>query len=124
MICAASTSFFPITMFDEDERLPSPPPKRRCARVMDPSSSNMATDAFTQQAQSPFWMRDGDFILRVEGTLFKVHYKSLSKSEIFGDMMSIPQPCDVECIDGCPYVELADSAQDWLVALRWIYDEE
>lgn len=110
------------TMFDEDERLPSPPPKRRCARAMDPSSSSMG--AFAQQAQSPFWMTDGDFILRVEGVLFKVHHRSLSKSEIFGDMMAMPQPCDAECIDGCPLVELADSAQDWLVALRWMSDEE
>lgn len=106
-------------MFDEDERIPSPPPKRRCARVMDPCSSS----AFAQEAPSPFWIADGDFILRVEGLLFKVHHRALSESDIFRDMMAIPQPYDAEHVDGCPFVELADSAQDWLVALRWLHGE-
>lgn len=38
-------------------------------------------------------------------------------------MMAIPQPYDAEHVDGCPFVELADSAQDWLVALRWLHGE-
>ena len=114
-------SFISTIMFD-DERIPSPLPKRRCARIMDHSSNSFG--AFAQEPPSLFWIADGDFILRVEGVLFKVHHRALFKSDIFKDMLAIPQPYDAEHINGCPFVELADSARDWLVTLRWLYDEE
>ena len=67
---------------------------------------------------------DGDFILRVENHSFKVHHARLQTSEIFTDMPALPQPPNTDYIDGCPFVELTDSATDWLVALKWMYDPE
>ncbi|KZT65117.1 hypothetical protein DAEQUDRAFT_697753 [Daedalea quercina L-15889] len=73
-------------------------------------------------APQAFWFWDGDIVLEVEHHKFKVHGTRLQCSEIFLDMLAMPQPQDADVVDGCPLVQLADSAQDWQVALRWIYD--
>jgi hypothetical protein len=105
-------------MLDPNDRLPSPPSKRRRTRVACDSG------AFHEQAGNPFWFSDGDFVLRVEKHLFRVHHDRLQASDIFTDMLALPQPSHADCIDGCPFVELTDAAADWLVALKWMYDPE
>jgi len=46
-------------------------------------------------------------------------------SVVFADMLELPQPSDVESMHGCPLVTLSqDSAKDWLVVLRWLYERE
>ncbi|EPS99251.1 hypothetical protein FOMPIDRAFT_1079837, partial [Fomitopsis schrenkii] len=69
-----------------------------------------------------FWFSDGDIVLEVEQHRFRVHGAHLQCSEIFSDMLAMPQPPDAEKVDGCPLVRLVDTAQDWQVALKWIYD--
>ncbi|TFY65310.1 hypothetical protein EVJ58_g2044 [Rhodofomes roseus] len=90
-----------------------PPTKRR--RFGGPSVPHLST---------PFWFGDGDIVLEIEQHRFKVHRTRLQCSEIFSDMLAIPQPEDAEAVDGCPLVQLADSVQDWQVALKWIYDPD
>ena len=70
----------------------------------------------------PFWFADGDIVLDVERHLFKIHRKRLQCSEIFSDMLAVPQPDVVDKMDDCPLVSLPDAAQDWLVALQWMYE--
>jgi hypothetical protein len=102
-----------LPMSDDETQLASPPPKRRKMSV-----------GGSGTIQSPFWLPDGDFILRVENINFKIHRSRLQCSVIFCDCLALPQPANGDCIDGCPFVELVDSANDWLVTLKWIYDQE
>lgn len=106
---------------EDDARMPSPPPKRRCTRN---TGINYIQESSTgqQQNNTQFWFIDGDFILEVEEQLFRIHSNIMQQSDIFGDMLALPQPQNGECIDGCPTVKLADSAKDWVVALKWLYD--
>lgn len=104
-------------MPDVENQLASPPPKRRKTQVAGGGRT-------IQHNQSPFWLPDGDFILRVENINFKIHRSCLQCSEIFCDCLALPQPANTDCIDGCPFVELADTANDWLITLKWIYDPE
>ncbi|KII90239.1 hypothetical protein PLICRDRAFT_108318 [Plicaturopsis crispa FD-325 SS-3] len=97
-------------------RSPPPPAKRRC--VGRPESAH---DASASQP-APFYFKDGNIILSVERRRFRVHHTRLQCSDIFSDMMGIPQPLDTESVDGCPIVELSDTARDWMVVLKWIYD--
>ena len=75
--------------------------------------------------QQPFWFHDGDIVLVVEGRSWKIHRSKLMCSVVFADMMEVPQPTDIESMHGCPLVNLLhDSANDWLVVLRWLYQRE
>ena len=48
------------------------------------------------------WFEDGNIIFRAENTLFKVHRGILRRqSEVFDDLLTLPQPIDVETVDGC-----------------------
>ncbi|KAJ6617177.1 hypothetical protein B0H10DRAFT_1797851 [Mycena sp. CBHHK59/15] len=68
------------------------------------------------------WFPDGDIVLEIESRLLKVHRKRLQCSVIFSDMLGLPQPSEVEQIDGCASVALVgDTLADWQVALSWIY---
>src|ERR1700733_7748823 len=103
-------------MLEPDNRLPSPPPKRR--RTKD------AGNSVHEQSGNPFWFPDGYLVLRLNNHMFKVHHRRLQASDIFADMLTLPQPSNPECVDGSPCVELTESAADWMVALRWMYDAE
>lgn len=96
----------------DDERIQSPPPKRRCTRDTDHDNGH------DHALGSTFWFADGDFVLRVENHQFKVHQERLQSSDIFSDMLALPQPSKADVIDGCAFVELMDSAADWVVALK------
>ncbi|KAF8989950.1 hypothetical protein BDQ17DRAFT_1256360, partial [Cyathus striatus] len=72
---------------------------------------------------SKFWFSDGSFVLRIENTLFRVHRSILCvNSEVFTGMLEIPQPEDIENVDGCPYVELQDSLQDFEAFMMVLYN--
>lgn len=98
-----------------DEIIPSFSTKRRRISVVEPLNSHC------KAVLGPYWFKDGDFVLRVENFTFKVHHDRLSCSEIFMDMLAIPQPINAESVDGCAFVELPDSPADWMVVLEWIY---
>lgn len=88
------------------------------------------------------WFVDGSVILQAEQTLFRVHMSQLSRhSSFFRDLFSLPQPphiaqetgsqhqgasqfptTDQRYLDGCPLLELQDSAEDFTHLLTALYD--
>ncbi|KAH9943647.1 hypothetical protein B0H21DRAFT_695439 [Amylocystis lapponica] len=93
--------------------------RRRC---LGPRATTEPLDD-TSVVYSDFWFRDGDIVLAIEHHRFKVHCSCLAKSsDIFSDMLQIPQPTQVDSIDGCPLVRLFDAPEDWTLTLRWMYD--
>jgi hypothetical protein len=70
------------------------------------------------------WFPDGNVVLQVESTLFRVHRSILSMhSEVFQGMFSVPQPVavDWDLVDNCPVVQLLDRAVDWTHVLKAFY---
>ncbi|KAJ7650830.1 hypothetical protein FB45DRAFT_997611 [Roridomyces roridus] len=73
--------------------------------------------------RSEIWKPYGDTVLQAQSTLFKVNRTILVEhSSVFEGMFSIPQPHSAETIDGCPMVELSDTAQDIELLLAALYD--
>ena len=70
--------------------------------------------------RSNLWFDDGNIILSVRGTHFRVHRGVLARhSKVFKDMTSIPQP---PAADSCPTVPLDDDPEDWEKLLKIMYD--
>ncbi|KAF7315167.1 BTB domain-containing protein [Mycena indigotica] len=74
--------------------------------------------------RSDIWHSDGNLVLQVGTTQFRVHWGVLSThSSVFKDMQSIPQPDTAEpLVEGCPLVELYDDPLDVENVLRLLYD--
>ncbi|TRM62057.1 hypothetical protein BD626DRAFT_596496, partial [Schizophyllum amplum] len=75
-----------------------------------------AETSFEQATRHPtFWYHDGSIVLHVEETLFRVHQSFLSThSEVFADMLAVPQPTGEEELEGCHIARLhGDQAADW-----------
>ena len=69
-----------------------------------------------------FWLKDGNVILQVESSQFRVHKSVLAMhSNIFKDLFDVPQPEGELLIEGCPVVHLSDSAQDMENILSLLY---
>ncbi|KAF8209440.1 hypothetical protein K438DRAFT_1811046 [Mycena galopus ATCC 62051] len=69
------------------------------------------------------WFSDGGIVVRAEKSLFRVSRAVLAaRSPVFRDMLSFTQPPDAEKIEGCPVVELPDSAEDVACFFRAIFD--
>lgn len=69
------------------------------------------------------WLEDGNIVLVAEDTAFRVLKSILSKvSEVFRDMVSIPQPDGAETLEGCPVVRLQDSKKDLECLLAILFD--
>lgn len=80
-----------------------------------------------------YWFEDGNIVLRVEDTLFRVHRGMLSRhSTVFSDMFALPQP-EMEkvkvkeegesLVEGCSVVGLpGDKVRDWERVLAILYD--
>ena len=72
---------------------------------------------------SELWFDDGTIILQAGTSIFRV-YKGLlaARSPVFLDMISMPEPDQMELMEGCPLVRLEDSAEDLEYFLRCIHD--
>lgn len=67
-----------------------------------------------------FWYSDGSIVLITGAMAFRVYHGILvSESTIFSDLLSLPQPEDVERIEGCPTVRVTDSTEDLRTLLRF-----
>ncbi|KAF7297677.1 BTB domain-containing protein [Mycena kentingensis (nom. inval.)] len=62
-----------------------------------------------------FWLDDGNIILQVESTQFRVMKSFLAMhSTVFRDMFSVPLPPDEPLVEGCPVVVLTgDTKIEW-----------
>ncbi|KAH6911815.1 hypothetical protein BKA70DRAFT_1099308 [Coprinopsis sp. MPI-PUGE-AT-0042] len=85
--------------------------------------SDAPVSAVTRSAK--FWFEDGNLVLQVEQTQFRVHKSVLARhSPVFRDMSSFSQPPeeDEPMVEGCPIVYLSDSAQQWELLIGVLYD--
>jgi len=97
-----------------ESQLDAPPQKRQ--------RSDITGDPRTR---SEYWFQDGNIVLQVENTLFRVHQSILSReSQIFKDTFSMPQvpSQEDELIEGCPVVRLSDTAEDMGNIISLLYD--
>ncbi|KAJ7612151.1 hypothetical protein FB45DRAFT_843444 [Roridomyces roridus] len=68
------------------------------------------------------WFEDGNLVLQAENTQYRVYHGLLAASSpVFKDMMGLPRPPDSELVEGCPFVQLHDSAAETTVFLRAIF---
>lgn len=75
------------------------------------------------EARSKIWFTDGNIILEAEGTQFRVHRGVLAnQSSVFGNMFDVPAPPDEPTVDGCPVVQISDSARDVEHLLNVLYN--
>ncbi|CAL1717101.1 unnamed protein product [Somion occarium] len=97
--------------------MPDPdPPSRKRHRTAKPPSHNLIKS-------SKFWFPDGNIDLIAQKTSFRVHSSILSiHSNVFRDMLSIPQPNDTEQLDGCKMVHLSDTSEELTVLLSALYE--
>jgi hypothetical protein len=87
----------------------------------------MAADPLDEPVRSAaVWYADGTLVIRAGNTLFRVYRGILaSQSDIFNDMLSVPQPLDVadaETFEGCVVVRVHDTPVDMERFLRTILD--
>ncbi|KAG8825130.1 hypothetical protein FRC19_000385 [Serendipita sp. 401] len=88
--------------------------------IRDPDTSSSSQTR--PQPSLDFWLETGDIVLRVEYLIFKIHKNTLAEhSIIFSDMLNLGVPMAGEQVEGVPYVELQDSAGDWIELLKWMY---
>ncbi|KAF7297669.1 BTB domain-containing protein [Mycena kentingensis (nom. inval.)] len=75
------------------------------------------------ERSSDFWLDDGNIILQVESTQFRVLKSVLAKhSTVLRDMLLLPLPQDEPLIEGCPVVVLSgDTAQQWESMLQVMF---
>ncbi|KAJ6519033.1 hypothetical protein C8R45DRAFT_885281 [Mycena sanguinolenta] len=69
------------------------------------------------------WIEDGNVVLAVGNTQFRVHWSTLARhSPFFRHMQGLPQPGDEPNIDGCPVVQLSDDPTDVEYLLSSLYN--
>jgi hypothetical protein len=80
-------------------------------------------DAVPQPKHGEPWFADGNIILQAELTRYHVYRGVLAdSSDIFADMFSLSQPAQAAGdVEGCPVVELSDSAKDWHYVLKALF---
>lgn len=79
----------------------------------------------TMHKSPNFWFDDGNLILEVENTRYRVHKNVLSRhSSVFFDMLKVAQPETMadEANEEAQVVRLYDSANDWDHFLGILYD--
>ncbi|KAK7052254.1 BTB domain-containing protein [Favolaschia claudopus] len=88
-----------------------------------PAKRQRVDDEEEGLTRSDIWHDDGSVVLRVERTLFRVHWTVLClHSSVFRDLRGIPQPPEEPQIEGCPVVELHDDTQDITLFLTALYN--
>ncbi|KAJ7465250.1 hypothetical protein FB451DRAFT_432988 [Mycena latifolia] len=92
-----------------------PPTKRRRTGADAPET------AFVRSEE--YWFDDGNVILQVESTQFRLTKSILSlHSTVFRDMFMVPLPADEPTIENCPVVILTgDTPEDWTHLLGAMY---
>ncbi|KAK7064946.1 BTB domain-containing protein [Favolaschia claudopus] len=88
---------------------------------VDSGSSSSATLAATQglTRAEGLYFEDCGLIIQAENTLFRISREYLaSQSPVFRDMLSLPPPQTADMMDGCPFVQLPDKAEDVTVFLK------
>ncbi|EAU93681.1 hypothetical protein CC1G_12279 [Coprinopsis cinerea okayama7 len=72
------------------------------------------------------WFDDGNLILQAENTIFRIYRGHLSaRSSVFSDMFGFPPPPEGNhTMDGCPIVQVYDSAQDMTYFLKAVLFSE
>ncbi|KAF9529372.1 hypothetical protein CPB83DRAFT_852555 [Crepidotus variabilis] len=103
------------------------PPTKRPRVETDEEMSDDSSDSEESlpEHSSKFWLEDGNIVLQVEQTLFRVHGSMLARhSEVFKDMFSIPQPSKPQgaMVENCPVIHLSDAAEDVEEILSIFYD--
>ncbi|KAF7299315.1 BTB domain-containing protein [Mycena indigotica] len=75
------------------------------------------------QRSTDYWFDDGNIILQVESTQFRLAKSVLAMhSSVFRDMFSLPLPQDEPLVDGCPVVILCgDRSEDWTHLLAAVF---
>ncbi|KAJ6584609.1 hypothetical protein B0H19DRAFT_1105736 [Mycena capillaripes] len=70
-----------------------------------------------------YWFDDGNIILQVESTQFRLTKSMLAMhSSVFRDMFAVPLPPDEPTVENCPIVVLpGDTSQDWVQLLGVMY---
>ncbi|KAJ7612161.1 hypothetical protein FB45DRAFT_1065523 [Roridomyces roridus] len=93
--------------------------------IMDAPSDSAAAQPTPIQRVEELWFPDGNLIIQAGSSQFRVYRGLLaSRSPVFQDMMSFPQPPDSELVDGCPLVLLPGSEMEVRVFLKAIFDPE
>ncbi|KAJ7794280.1 hypothetical protein B0H14DRAFT_126474 [Mycena olivaceomarginata] len=74
--------------------------------------------------RSEIWYSDGSVVLQAETSQFRVHWSVLAQHpSFFLDLQALPQPESGQpTMDGCPLVELQDTAADIEHLLKALYD--
>ncbi|TFK23752.1 hypothetical protein FA15DRAFT_593694 [Coprinopsis marcescibilis] len=72
------------------------------------------------------WFDDGNLILQAENCLFRIYRGLLSaRSSVFRDMFGFPPPAEGnQMMEGCPIVQVYDTATDMTHFLRAVLDSE
>jgi len=72
------------------------------------------------------WFDDGNLILQAEQSVFKIYRGLLcARSTVFADMFAFPPPQEGNgVVEGCPFVNTYDSAQDMTYFLRALLDSQ
>ncbi|KAJ6584598.1 hypothetical protein B0H19DRAFT_1105694 [Mycena capillaripes] len=104
------------------------PPAKRQRRDLNPSIVTIEVDDDLQDprseiCRSEIWMPYGNIILQAESTQFRVNRDILARhSPVFQDLFLLPQPPNEETLEGCPIVQLSDSAVDVQLLLTAFYN--
>lgn len=71
-----------------------------------------------------FWYSNRMIVIKVEDTILRVHVDVLARhSEVFRDLLALPQPADAESIDGTPVVRIeGTSVEDMRLLLGYMYN--
>ncbi|KAJ7163051.1 hypothetical protein C8R46DRAFT_333518 [Mycena filopes] len=94
-----------------------------------PRPKRRRTDAADADSPPPlvrseaYWFDDGNIILQVESTQFRLPKSLLSMhSSVFRDLFTLPLPKDEPRIENCPVVVLSgDTVEDWVLFLGVLY---
>ncbi|KAF8643193.1 hypothetical protein AX16_009170 [Volvariella volvacea WC 439] len=87
------------------------------------SSETLIPEAPSIPEQGEIWFDDGNVVLLVENTAFRVHKGVLKRlSDFFDDVFRLPQPPDQELLNGVPVMHMQDDLDDVLATLKVIYE--
>ncbi|KAH8101967.1 hypothetical protein BXZ70DRAFT_1007192 [Cristinia sonorae] len=87
--------------------------KRKLTEEAAPSVANDDDAVSIPEKSTDVWFEDGNLVVVAENIGFKVYRGILAQhSEIFSDMLTLPQPADASTMDGCLVVHVSDSATD------------